>query len=144
MAAPEGSRTTPLLVLRPSPRPGTIVLVMSGPVARAGIPGLCERVRVLLVSSNADHVVFDVGALIDPDAVAVDALARLQLTARRFGCSIRLHHACDRLQELLALTGLSDVVPIAPSLPLEARGKAEQREQARGIEEKADPGEPIA
>jgi ABC-type transporter Mla MlaB component len=144
LAAPEESPTTPFLVLRPSHKPGTVILVIGGPVARTGIPRLCERVRVLLERSYADHVVFDVGALIDPDAVTVDALARLQLTARRFGCPIRLHNACDRLRELLALTGLSDVVPIAPGLPLESRGKAEEREPARGVQEKADPGEPIA
>lgn len=144
MAAPEESPTTPLLVLRPSHRPGTIIVVISGPVARAGIPRLCERVRMLLEGSNADHVVFDVGALIDPDAVTVDALARLQLTARRLGCPIRLHNACDRLRELLTLTGLSDVVPVARRLPLESGGKSEEREPTPGIEEKADPGDPIA
>ena len=143
MAAREESPTASLLVLRPSPEPGTLILVISGPVGRAGIPGLCERGRALLESTDADHVVCDVGALIDPDAATVDALAHLQLTARRFGRPIRLHRACGRLQELLALMGLADVVPLAPRLLLEPRGKTEEREPATGVQKESDPGDPF-
>src|SRR3989304_1965169 len=52
----------------------------------------------------------DVGALV-PDAVAVDALARLQLGARRLGLEIRLCRASRELQELLAFPGLRALVP---------------------------------
>ena len=45
-----------------------------------------------------------------PDLGLVDGLARLQLAARRVGCSIELHHAAPALSELLALIGLADVV----------------------------------
>ena len=143
MAAREQPPTTPVGAQRPPPEPITIVLDIGGPIDRADIPGLCERVRVLVEASDAVVVVCDVGALTDPDAVAVDALARLQLTARRLGRPIRLRHACGELQELLALMGLSDVVPLCGGpLPFEPRGQAEQREQARGVEEEADPADP--
>jgi ABC-type transporter Mla MlaB component len=119
-------------------------LVISGPLARADIAELCERVRALLRDSDADLVVCDVAALLDPDAVTVDALARLQLTARRLGRQVRLRHACGELQDLLALMGLRDVLSLRARLPLEPRGKTEDREQARGVEEEADPADPTA
>jgi ABC-type transporter Mla MlaB component len=40
----------------------------------------------------------------------VDQLARLQLEARRLGCSIRVRHACAELRQLIELSGLHDVV----------------------------------
>ena len=46
-----------------------------------------------------------------PDLAVVDELARLQLAARREGCSISLRRACPELVALLALAGLSDVIP---------------------------------
>jgi ABC-type transporter Mla MlaB component len=126
------------------PEPNTTVLVFSGPIERADVPGLCERGRVLLEGCVGDMVVCDVSALICPDAVTVDALARLQLTARRLGRQVQLRHACGELQELLALMGLSDVVPLCSGLAFGPGGQAEQREQPRGVEEEADPGDPIA
>jgi ABC-type transporter Mla MlaB component len=45
-----------------------------------------------------------------PDIGIVDQLARLQLEAHRLGCSIRVHHVCRELVELLELSGLDDVV----------------------------------
>jgi ABC-type transporter Mla MlaB component len=129
----------------PSPRePSTIVLVLSGSIARADVPLLCERVRVLLEGTHADLVVCDVGALVDPDAVTIDVLARLRLTARRLGRRVGLLDACGELQDLLALTGLSDVLPPCEELALEPGGQTEQREPAGGVEEEADPAEPIA
>jgi anti-anti-sigma regulatory factor len=128
--------------LRPPPGPRTIVLAIVGPIDRADVPALCERVRALLQGSDVDVVVCDVGALIDPDAVVVDALAQLQLTARRLGRQVRLRHAGGELQDLLALMGLTEVVPVCAELPPEPRGKAEEREEARGVEEKADPDDP--
>jgi ABC-type transporter Mla MlaB component len=48
------------------------------------------------------------------DAVAVDALARLQLAARRHGCELRLRNASPELRELIAFMGLRDVLRVAP------------------------------
>ena len=72
---------------------------------------LCERVHYFLDTGDAETVICDVSGVVDPDTVAVDALARLQLTARRLGYQIKLRSACHDLQDLLALTGLRDVVP---------------------------------
>jgi hypothetical protein len=56
-------------------------------------------------------VTVDVGALLEPDPLILDALVRLQLAARRLGASIQLENACPELVDLLALVGLADVVP---------------------------------
>jgi ABC-type transporter Mla MlaB component len=93
------------------PGPGGTVLVMIGPITRDGIPALCERARVLLLSCHIGPVACDVGALAEPDLVTIDGLARLQLTARRLGYRVELRGACGELEELLVLTGLGDVLP---------------------------------
>ena len=138
------SRTPPASGPGPPPRPSSIGVVIDGPIAAADVPGLWERVRALRGDSGAELVVCDVAALIDPDVVTVDALARLQLEARRSGCRIRLRHACRELRELLVLMGLADVVPECAGLPFEPEGQAEQREQPLGVEEEADPGDATA
>lgn len=120
LAVPDRSPATP--VRAPDTRgPTTIVVVVGGRVARVDLPGLCQRVRVLLEGTGAGLVVCDVGAIVDPDAVTVDALARLQLAVRRRGGRFLLRHACDELRELLDLTGLSEVVPLWPGLLLEPK-----------------------
>lgn len=53
-----------------------------------------------------------------PDLGLVDALARLQLMARRRGCSIQLR-PCDELRELLLLVGLSEVLSVEPQREVE-------------------------
>jgi ABC-type transporter Mla MlaB component len=88
----------------------TISFAIRGPLARADLPGLCERVCGLLGGGAAGDVFCDVDG-IDADAVAVDALARLQLAARRHGCRVRLRHASRELRELVAFMGLADVLP---------------------------------
>jgi hypothetical protein len=50
----------------------------------------------------------------EPDAVTVDALARLQLVARRGGHELRLVHASAELLRLVAFMGLAEVLPEAP------------------------------
>jgi hypothetical protein len=40
----------------------------------------------------------------------VDQLARLQLEARRLGCSIRVRQACAELRQLIELSGLDVVI----------------------------------
>jgi len=124
-----------------APSKGSNVFALHGPLAPKDVRWMCERVRFLLEST--DHVICDVGALTDPDAGTVDALARMQLTARRLGGTLRIRRACGELRDLLTLSGLSDVLP-CDELPLEASGKAEQREQPSGIEEEGDTAEPIS
>jgi hypothetical protein len=84
--------------------------------------------------------VCDVGALVEPDVAAVEALARLQLAARRSGCRIRLYDVPPQLGGLLELMGLGDIFPPGASTT-EAWRKPEQGEQSLGVEEEADPGD---
>lgn len=87
-----------------------MLLVVEAPISRADITGLCARVCRLLDASDAKRIVCDVGAFTHPDAVTVDALARLHLAAGRLGRSVELHHASPELQALLTLMGLADVL----------------------------------
>jgi ABC-type transporter Mla MlaB component len=91
------------------PDPRTIAFAIRGPIRPDDLPGLCERVCSLLARSAADVALCDVSG-VDPDAVTVDALARLQLGARRHGCTVRLRHATGTLRELVELMGLTDVL----------------------------------
>jgi ABC-type transporter Mla MlaB component len=127
--------------LRPPSGPKTVVLVVGGPIPRAAVPGLCERLRRMLCTRGADLVTCDVGALANPDLSAIDALARLQLTARRLGRSIRLRHVRADLHGLLALTGLCDELPLSGGLRLEPYGQTEEREQVL-VDEEVDPADP--
>jgi ABC-type transporter Mla MlaB component len=90
--------------------PHTIAFAVGGPLTRADLPGLCERVCALLESSGPGVAFCEVSG-VDADAVTIDALARLQVAARRHGCQVRLRHASSELLELLAFMGLSDVLP---------------------------------
>jgi ABC-type transporter Mla MlaB component len=100
-----------------APRPPqTVDFAVHGPITRADLPGLCERICALLDTSGADVAVCDARG-VDPDAVTVDALARLQLAARRHGCQVRLRRASDELLDLVAFMGLRDVLPDCPGRP---------------------------
>ena len=90
--------------------PDTIAFAIEGPIARADLPGLCERVCAILERSGAGVALCDVCG-VDVDAVTVDALARLQLAARRHGCQVRLRHPSNELRDLVAFMGLRDVLP---------------------------------
>ena len=85
-----------------------------GPIAREDLPGLCDRVCALLEQNGGGVALCNVSG-VDVDAVTVDALARLQLAARRHGCQVRLQHASSELVELIAFMGLTDVLPPKPS-----------------------------
>jgi hypothetical protein len=95
----------------------------------------------VLLDDDLGWVVCDVDALA-PDAAAVDALARLQLSARRLGLDVGLGNASDELLELIALVGLCDVLPVCPASRIEPGGQAEEGEQSLGVEEEADPADP--
>jgi ABC-type transporter Mla MlaB component len=128
-----------------SPRKATTIeLGVSGTISRADIPALCERARGLLESGRSDRLICDVGAVVDPDGVTIDALARLQLTARRLGRDIGLRHASRELQELLDFVGLSGAIPLSAGSRIEARGQAEEREERRCVQEERDPADPLA
>ena len=81
------------------------VLVLPAPLAFADVPSLCERLRALYVG-GADVVVCDLSALTRADLAAVEAVARLRLTALRAGDRIRMRNAGAGLVALLELAGL--------------------------------------
>jgi ABC-type transporter Mla MlaB component len=87
----------------------TIAFAIEGPIARADLPGICDRVCALLQEGSPQVALCDVRG-VEVDAVTVDALARLQLAARRHGCQVRLRHASADLLDLLAFMGLGDVL----------------------------------
>jgi len=90
--------------------PGRITFAIYGPIARSDLPGLCDRVCALLEQGGPTVAMCDVHG-VQADAVTVDALARLQLAARRRGCQVRLCGASTDLRRLVAFMGLQDVLP---------------------------------
>jgi ABC-type transporter Mla MlaB component len=90
--------------------PGTFAFAVDGPIARDDLPGLCARVCALLEKHGPGIGMCDVSG-VPADAVTVDALARLQLAARRHSCRIFLRGASSELRELLAFMALGDVLP---------------------------------
>jgi ABC-type transporter Mla MlaB component len=118
------------------------VLVIGGNIVPADIPAFCRRAYALLEDCDRHVVICDVGAVVNPDAVVVDALARLQLIAKRLGGRITLLHAGSELQQLLCLMGLADVLPVCEELGIEASGQTKEGEHPPRIEEEADPSDP--
>ncbi len=92
-----------------APVPQTVVFALDGPMARTDLPLLCEQIGALLETTGAEIALCDVSA-VEPDAMSVDALARLQLAARRRGCRARLRGASGELLDLVAFMGLRDVL----------------------------------
>nr|WP_241267178.1 STAS domain-containing protein [Streptomyces scabichelini] len=108
------------------------VLVLLGPVARDDVPRLCEDVRARLEATGAGVVVCDVGGLGPPGLTTVDALARLQLAARRAGGRIRLRDPDPALRALLDLVAIR----------FEVEGQPEERKPPLRVEEAVEPGDP--
>ena len=92
------------------------------PWARVVVVGADGTQRVLLLSGE--------GA---PGLPVVQALARLQLMARRTGGRIRLEQVSSALAELLDLAGLRG----------EVCGQAEDREEVPGVQEGVDADDAI-
>jgi hypothetical protein len=117
-----------------SPPPPHSIWVIAGPLAAGDAAQLCEHLRLVLTSSDAAVIVCDVGGL-RADIVTVEALARLQLTARRLGRRIELRSGTPELDRLLSFVGLADVLGLGP------RRQAEEREQPGRVEEAVDRGD---
>ena len=92
----------------PDPSPPT--LVVRGAIDATAAAALRAELREIVASGRGEAVVCDVGALQHLDEAALDALVRLQLTARRQGASIALRNASGELIDLLELVGLDDVL----------------------------------
>ena len=102
--------TTPPITSVPISRDGNeAVVTIVGPLARADIAGLCDRVEQLLEMGGDDEVVCDVRDLGCPTGESVDALARVRLLVGRAGRRMRLANASQELRDLLSLSGLSEI-----------------------------------
>ena len=86
-----------------------VALVIRGPIARGDLPELSDRVCEVLCRPGSAVVRCDVRG-VEPDAVTVDALARLELAAKRHGRGIVLVGASLPLLLLVRLMGLEDVL----------------------------------
>ena len=88
----------------------TIAFAVRGPIERSDLLGLCDRVCALF-ARTAPTVAFCDVSDVPADAVTVDALARLQLAAKRCSCTVRLRNASGELRALLEFLGLENVFP---------------------------------
>ena len=68
------------------------------------------RPTVVLKRGDTDVAAWPLPGCARVDMAVVDQLARLQLEARRLGCSIHLRNACAALVELIELAALDDVI----------------------------------
>jgi len=94
-----------------APAPQTVALALGGPMTRAELPAFGERLAAILDSRHAEVVLCDLAGA-TPDAVTVDALARVHLAAKRHGCETRVRGASRELIALLDVVGLSGLAPV--------------------------------
>ncbi|MGP3633302.1 STAS domain-containing protein [Streptomyces sp. 24-1644] len=101
-----------------------IELAVSGRVTRADVPRLCAELEKLLHGPAGDTsgpvaaVDCDVGGVIRPDLVLVEAVARLGLIARRAGGrELRLRNVPPELRSLLDLVGLAGAIGLGDRDP---------------------------
>jgi ABC-type transporter Mla MlaB component len=88
---------------------GPAAFTVYGPIAREDLPGLCDRLCRVFHENSATELLCDVQG-VEPDAVTVDALARLQLAAQRHGRRVRLLNASEELLELVEFMALENVL----------------------------------
>jgi ABC-type transporter Mla MlaB component len=86
-------------------------IVLAGAISRNETTLLCERLRALIELHDLELVEYELSAIL-VDLVAVEALARLQLTARRCGCGVRFVGVSSELESLVALCGLRGVLHV--------------------------------
>ena len=79
-------------------------------------------------------LVCDVRALAS-DALAIDALARLQLAARRIGLEIKVRNASAELRGLVELVGLTEVLRVEPGREPEEREEGLRAEEERELDD---------
>ena len=87
-----------------------LVVTIRAPLRREDLPGLFTRVCGLLEADAPEVVLCDVSGH-EPDLVAVEALTRLQLAARRRGCCVRLAGASSELLDLVGFLGFEAALP---------------------------------
>lgn len=126
---------------RASPR--TIRLVVRSDFAPGDVRPLADRLVRELRRDDVTEVLVDVSRVRSPDIGYVDALARLQLGARRHGSRVRLVGPCPQLLELLALVGLEELLPADDGSSGDLHREAEHGEEPVDVEVGVDPGDPV-
>lgn len=139
MTSSEEMPATWLRVVRPPERPETIVLIIERAIGPADLPDLCEEARAALVGGEAREVECVLGPFVEADAAAVDALARLHLTARRCGLEARLHDPCEAVHDLVEFMGLGSALTPGRGSGIERWRQSEERKHGRGVQEERDP-----
>jgi len=94
-----------------------------------------EKPRLILV--------VDVRTLTEPDQGTIEVLARLQLAAHRLGATIRLGHTCEQVRDLLACSGMGELLPLDAESGVDDDGLAEERKELL-VDEEVDPRDPAA
>jgi hypothetical protein len=87
----------------------TVSISIRAPLDRKDLPGLYGRVSRLLEAAPARRLRCNVEGL-PADAVALDAVARIALAARRHRVSLELTGASAELRALLVFAGLHRVI----------------------------------
>lgn len=98
-----------------------VVAALGEPDERSGILATLEAMPD---GCPATAITCDVSGL-DATLETIEALARLQLTARRRGGRLRLRNVEHPLEELIAFVGLRDTLPSC--------GPTEHRDAQRGL-----------
>lgn len=109
MAAPEGPAGEVSADIAAGSENAPIVAIR-GRVGESEIADLCARIHSSFARADVSTVIVDVSGVVDPDVKALDALARLHLTAKRMGRHIKIRHTCRQLEDLVAFAGLRDVL----------------------------------
>lgn len=123
-------------------RPRSVRIVVPSGITRAEIPAACETLRVAIDDGSAIEILCETP---DPtDAVTIEMVLRLHLTAVRLGAGFALRNPSPRFRELLGLCGLSGVLRVRYGPSVEPWREPEQWEQPSGIEKERDGGDPVA
>ena len=84
-----------------------------GRVAADRVEELAADASRLLAGALRAPIVCDVADIAEPNGATVDLLARIRLAARGLGVSVQFTNVSPALDELLAVSGLQDVLPYA-------------------------------
>lgn len=107
----------------------------------ADVARMCARARAMFLRAAPEPLVCDLGEVADTDAATLDALARLQLVAKRCGRALEVRHAPLELRELVEFVGLGPVIRCR-DVHVESSREPEDGEQARGVQEERDACDP--
>ncbi|MGY0018248.1 STAS domain-containing protein [Streptomyces sp. cg35] len=118
--------------------------MVAGPIRPGDAPQWCDRVRAAAEAHGPPGgatVICDVAGVTTTDLATVDALARMQLAARRAGGRIRLRDPSPKLALLIQLAGLAGALG-ADDSGVEVVRDAEQREPPLRVQEAVEARDP--